>query len=101
MIKNKILKNMCVFFRKKFRKKITNKKRLKSGYCSIHELEYLANKYNGINGEQLVLFILKEKGAPVNGVLLLSVDTINYEWSRYKKNEFDVFIWKIKENLPQ
>jgi hypothetical protein len=69
---------------------------MKPGQCEIHELEYLMDGYSN-SGEQLVLSILKEKGAPVNGCLILEPDLINYEWTRYKKKEIDVFEWRVRE----
>ena len=78
-----------------------SKKKLEHGQCTIHELEYLTCNYNWCKGEQLVLAILQDKGAPVNGTLYFEPDTINYDWTRYRGRDFDEFYWRIKENLPQ
>lgn len=80
---------------------MTKKNKLESGSCEIHELEYLSCSYNWCKGEQLVLAILQEKGAPINGVLVYEPDTLNYDWTRYRGKDCDIFQWKIKENLPQ
>lgn len=82
-------------------KKVSKKIVLKSGSCEIHELEYLTSDYNWCKGEQLVLAILQEKGAPVSGVLHFKPDELNYDWVRYKNGSFDRFYWNVKENLPQ
>ena len=48
-----------------------------------------------------MLAILKEKGAPINGILHLKHDELNYDWVRYRGRDFDKFYWNVKENLPQ
>lgn len=82
-------------------KKVSKKVKLKSGSCEIHELECLTSKYNWREGEQIMLAILKEKGAPINGILHLKPDELNYDWVRYRGRDFDKFYWNVKENLPQ
>lgn len=59
----------------------------------IHESDYKDKKYQMFTDEQLVLAILKDKGAPVKGRFLLSPDTENYEWKVEKDQlrNYDVF----------
>lgn len=41
----------------------------------------ILSKNLALNGEQLILSILKEKAAPINGVFYLEADFKNYFWS--------------------
>lgn len=60
----------------------------------ITKEEVVNHQWVGFN-DQVILSLLKSKGAPINGLIHLQPDFENYEWQRIDLPEKNIITFKV------